>query len=248
MMHPLVLHRRSALLLLCALATLASGCRDSLISPEDVDPRSSVGEVTTENCEGSAEGGYICDPISGGGGSEPPPDKDPGDCNINTGANCDNFPGSGGGGDGGGGGGTGGDDPAYDDSPPADDSEFDCHLAATPCTLTPASDTQKTAMRTAIQKHINQSKCPQVYDTALGLVESSQVWEEKFTDGGATYRGDYLREKNEMHLWTGNFASPDKWLPWTIAHESVHALQFELGFTMHSQIHSYGDSCLNFSI
>lgn len=230
--------------MLSGLLLASSACRDSPVAPDGSDPRKSVGDGEVENCDGSAEGGYTCEGLVVVG--EPPPEDDPGSCDINTGENCDNYPGSDGGGDGGGSGSDGG--TTYDDSPPADDTQLDCHLAEIPCTLLAANDSQKTAMRTAIQKHVNQSRCPQLYDKAMSLVDNAQVWNETITYSGATYRGDYLREKDEMHIWTGNFQAPDKWLPWTLAHEAVHALQFVLGFTTHQEITSYGDSCLNFTI
>ncbi len=101
---------RKVLFLLAAVVLVVTGCRDSLVSPDVGEPHKSFGEMRAMNCEGSAEGGYICDPIVGGGGpgAEPPPPDDPGNCNINTGQNCDNHPGTGGGGDGGGTGGSGG--------------------------------------------------------------------------------------------------------------------------------------------
>lgn len=208
---------------------------------------SPLGEVTTQECTGDSTSGYECDEliVDGGGGDEGSEEPT---CDVNTGENCDGYTG-GGEGDGGGGNEPCADCEAFDDSPPADDEEFDCHLEPG-CTLKPADDTQKQAMKAAIEQHINQAKCPQVYSTALDLVSTSQVWEERIKDPGTggTFRGDYLRENHEMHVWTGNFDSPDKWLPWTLSHEAVHALQFELNLSTHQEIHDYGDSCLNFAI
>jgi hypothetical protein len=242
---------RSAALPFVLLSTILAACSDG---PAPLEPNRSVVEDSIEYMD---PGETYCDDDLWANGCTvvapppppPPPSWDP--CTSKP-EGCYSDPGIGDPGDGGGwggGGGAGGGDGSgvYDDSPSADDSQFDCHLAPS-CTLNSADSLQKTAMKTAVEKHINQSRCPQVYNTALALAATAQVWREQFTSGGATYRGDYLREKNEMHLWVGNFESPDKWLPWTLAHEAVHALQFELGFNTHEQIHSYGDSCLNFTM
>lgn len=148
-MHARIHNRRPVLVLLATLVFALSGCRDSLISSPETDNRRSVGETTTVNCEGSAEGGYICDPISGGG-SEPPPQEDPGTCNINTGANCDNFPGAGGGGDEGGGTGGSGDDGSFT-APASLAGDFTTDTIPPDCT----------APRSALERAVCSSKPPE---------------------------------------------------------------------------------------
>lgn len=103
-------------------------------------------------------------------------------------------------------------------------------------------------MRTAIQKYIDSTRCPVVHNAALNLVSTARVWSTHYTEGGATIRGDYDETKSEMHLWAGNFDSPDYWLPWAIAHEATHAKEVELFLPGHAQLTAYADSCLTFSM
>lgn len=60
--------------------------------------------------------------------------------------------------------------------------------------------------------------------------------------------GPAVSPDNEMHVWSGNFSSPDYWLPWTIAHEATHAVAAELWLPTHQQVHDYGDACLKFTM
>lgn len=100
------------------------------------------------------------------------------------------------------------------------------------------------AMRAAVEQHINQARCPALYSAALQLADGAQVWDEKISLPTGTLRGDYSNVTGEMHIWTGNFNSPDYWLPWTLSHEAAHAV----GYMTESEADSYGDSCLNFTM
>lgn len=145
-----------------------------------------------------------------------------------------------------GGGGGGDSDPSGGGNTAGDDTNFDCHTLAG-CQTDTMSVVQRKAMRTAIETYIDPTRCPQVYNAAVNLVATARVWEQKYVEG-STIRGDYNADTKEMHVWSGNFSSPDYWLPWTIAHEATHAVAAELWLPTHQQVHDYGDSCLKFEM
>lgn len=231
-------HSKWPLLSLSTIVILLSSCRDSSI-PTEIENPGATRVLRSEACEGSAEGGYICPGISGGGGGEGGgPAEDPGNCNINTGQNCDNFPGTGGGGDGGSSGGGG----SPVEAPASTNGDLPLDLQQLNCVNPGSAQERAFCVRDAVQPGTVRYQrtldaidrirnrggiCRDIADTALAYLVADQVG---YFVAGSGMQGGYGVSAHGLALqdrWVDEFYNrtdaTGRNLDWIIVHETEHA-------------------------